>query len=86
MLCKDFGQSGKNVILMSAEDLKSAIDVEDKTELKSIMRCWSKENMLFVTDSAKKAGRLQIKHRISGTSRYSWYAVILKDVNINTDI
>lgn len=86
LLCKDFGQSGKNVILMSAEDLKNAIDVEDRTELKSIMRCWSKENMLFVTDSAKKAGRLQIKHRISGTSRYSWYAVILKDVNINTDI
>ena len=87
LLCKDFGQSGKNVILMSAEDLKNAIDVEDRTELKSIMRCWSKENMLFVTDSAKKAGRLQVKHRMSGTSKYSWYAVVVpKDVTIDTDI
>lgn len=87
LLCKDFGQSGKNVILMSAEDLKNAIDVEDRTELKSIMRCWSKENMLFVTDSAKKAGRLQVKHRMAGTSKYSWYAIVVpRDVTIDTDI
>lgn len=87
LLCKDFGHSGKNVILMSAEDLKNAIDVEDRTELKSIMRCWSKENMLFVTDSAKKAGRLQVKHRMAGTSKYSWYAIVVpRDVTIDTDI
>lgn len=87
LLCNDFRQSGNNVILISAEDLKSAIDVEDITEFKSVMRCWRKENMLFVTDSAKKAGRLQIKHRISGTSRYSWYCIILpKGTNIPADV
>lgn len=87
LLCNNFRQSGNNVILLSAEDLKSAIDIEDVTEFKSVMRCWRKENMLFVTDSAKKAGRLQIKHRILNTSKYSWYAIVVpRDVTIDTDI
>ena len=85
LFCKDFRIVGGNVVLMSAECLMSALEICDMNEFKAVMRCWRDNGLLWVSDAAKKAERLQVKHRISGISKYSWYAVkIPQNINLDT--
>lgn len=85
LLCKKFGSLGKDVILMSTEALKEALEICDMTKFKSIMRCWRKCGFLFVNESAANTGRMQIRHRLKGTDKYSWYAIVLpKGANLGT--
>ncbi len=85
LFCKDFRIVGRNVVLMSAECLMSALEICDMHEFKSVMRGWRDNGLLWVSDAAKKTERLQVKHRLKGADRYLWYAVVIPpDVNLDT--
>ena len=84
LYCKDFNMVGRNVVLMSADDLMQALEICDKTSFISIMRCWRDSGLLWVRETSKKTERMQIKHRIAGTDKYLWYAVAIPE-NINLD-
>lgn len=84
LYCKDFNMVGRNVVLMGTEALMQALEICDKTSFISVMRCWRDNGLLWVRETSKKTERMQVKHRITGTDTYLWYAVVIPQ-NINLD-
>lgn len=84
LYCKDFNVVGRNIVLMSSDTLMRALEICDKSEFISVMRLWRDNGLLWVRETSKKSERLQVKHRIAGTDKYLWYAVVIPQ-NINLD-
>lgn len=85
LYCKNFNMLGRNVVLMGADELMRTLEIYDKNYFTSIMRDWRDNGLLWVRETSKKAERMQVKHRISGTSKYSWYAIVIPpDINLDT--
>jgi len=85
LYCKDFETVGRNVVLMSTETLMRTLEICDKNLFISVMRWWQGNGLLWVRESSKKTERMQVKHRIGGTDKYLWYAVVIPpDINLDT--
>lgn len=84
LYCKDFNMVGRNVVLMSADALMRTLEICDKSEFISVMRWWRDNGLLWIRVTSKKTERMQVKHRIAGTDKYLWYAVVIPQ-NINLD-
>lgn len=81
---KNFEEVGRNVVLMRTEALMQALEICDKNSFISVMRHWRDNGLLWLRESSRRTERLQVKHRITGTDTYLWYAVVIPQ-NINLD-
>ena len=85
LYCKDFEEVGRNVVLMRTEALMQALEICDKNSFISVMRHWRDNGLLCLRESSKRTERLQVKHRITGTDTYLWYAVVIpQNTNLDT--
>lgn len=84
LYCKDFEEVGRNVVLIRTEALMQVLEICDKASFISVMRYWRDNGLLWIRVTSKKTERMQVKHRIAGTDKYLWYAVVIPQ-NINLD-
>ena len=85
LLCRKSLVAGRTVILMATDELMSALEIYDKAEFQAIMRSWREAGYIYVSESNRIAGRMQVKHRLPGTKKYSWYCVLPpKGISLDT--